>query len=183
MGADTQRSNSSYILNAWGRICLVMNIVHHSVILCINHKKMPFGIFFSIPLRGPISNYLRWMLGSFWPAEIRKPKQSRRIVHHLTVRFEMDSVLEVFPLVVTNHISVKAAVEFSGYSLQYLRRLLRCGKFRWSQDWSGLVNRQISLWILSWECYASYWPAVWSPINFLSADVYKCICFAFTFVV
>ena len=30
-------------------------------------------------------------------------------------------------VVVNNHISVRAAAEFSGYSLQYLRRLLRCG--------------------------------------------------------
>jgi hypothetical protein len=35
---------------------------------------------------------------------------------------------QVSPVVVNNHISVKTAVEFSGYSLQYLRRLLRCGK-------------------------------------------------------
>jgi len=32
------------------------------------------------------------------------------------------------PLVVTNHITVQAAAKYSGYSLQYLRRLLRCGK-------------------------------------------------------
>ena len=31
-------------------------------------------------------------------------------------------------VVVNNHISVRAAAEFSGYSLQFLRRLLRCGK-------------------------------------------------------
>ena len=30
--------------------------------------------------------------------------------------------------IVNNHIPVKAAAEFSGYSLQYLRRLLRCGR-------------------------------------------------------
>ncbi len=30
--------------------------------------------------------------------------------------------------VLNNHISVKAAAAFSGYSLQYLRRLLRNGK-------------------------------------------------------
>ena len=41
---------------------------------------------------------------------------------------EMDSVSEEFPLVLNNHISVYAAAEFSGYSLQYLRRLLRYGK-------------------------------------------------------
>lgn len=40
----------------------------------------------------------------------------------------MESVSEVFPLVVTNHISVKVAADYSGYSLQYLRRLLRAGK-------------------------------------------------------
>ena len=47
----------------------------------------------------------------------------------------MDSV---FSLVVNNHISVKAAAEFSGYSLQYLRRLLRNGKlvgFKIGQVW------------------------------------------------
>lgn len=35
---------------------------------------------------------------------------------------------QVFPVVVNNHISVQAAAEFSGYSLQYLRRLLRCDR-------------------------------------------------------
>ena len=40
----------------------------------------------------------------------------------------MESVLDVFPLVVTNHLSVQVAAEISGYSLQYLRRLLRNGK-------------------------------------------------------
>lgn len=51
---------------------------------------------------------------------------------------EMDSVSGVFPFVVNNHISVKAAAEISGYSLQYLRRLLRCGKlegFKIGQVW------------------------------------------------
>ena len=39
----------------------------------------------------------------------------------------MDS--HISPLVVVNnHISIQAAAEFSGYSLQYLRRLLRSGK-------------------------------------------------------
>jgi hypothetical protein len=32
------------------------------------------------------------------------------------------------PFMVNNHISVKAAAEISGYSLQCLRRLLRNGK-------------------------------------------------------
>ena len=40
----------------------------------------------------------------------------------------MVSILEVFPDVVNNHISVQVAAEFSGYSLQYLRWLLHCGK-------------------------------------------------------
>ena len=35
---------------------------------------------------------------------------------------------QIFSVVVNNHISVQTAAEFSGYSLQYLRRLLRCGK-------------------------------------------------------
>ena len=50
----------------------------------------------------------------------------------------MDSVSEVFPFVVNNHMSVQAAAEFSGYSLQYLRRLLRNGKiegFKIGQVW------------------------------------------------
>ena len=50
----------------------------------------------------------------------------------------MDSVLEEIPFVVNNHISVQAAVEYSGYSLQYLRRLLRNGKlegFKIGQVW------------------------------------------------
>ena len=33
-----------------------------------------------------------------------------------------------FPQVLNNHISVQAAAGYSGYSLQYLRRLLRNGK-------------------------------------------------------
>jgi len=32
------------------------------------------------------------------------------------------------PQVLNNHISVQVAVSYSGYSLQYLRRLLRTGK-------------------------------------------------------
>jgi len=32
--------------------------------------------------------------------------------------------------IINNHISVQAAFEYSGYSLQYLRRLLRRGKLR-----------------------------------------------------
>jgi hypothetical protein len=32
------------------------------------------------------------------------------------------------PFVIANHISVQAAAEISGYSPQYLRRLLRCSK-------------------------------------------------------
>jgi excisionase family DNA binding protein len=31
-------------------------------------------------------------------------------------------------VVLSNHISVQTAADFSGYSLQYIRRLLRCGK-------------------------------------------------------
>ena len=49
---------------------------------------------------------------------------------------EMDFVS--IPLVVTNHITVQAAAEYSGYSLQYLRRLLRIGKlegFKIGQVW------------------------------------------------
>ena len=34
----------------------------------------------------------------------------------------------VLPQVLNNHMSVQMAAEYSGYSLQYLRRLLRTGK-------------------------------------------------------
>ena len=34
----------------------------------------------------------------------------------------------VFPQVLNNHISVQVAASYSGYSTQYLRRLLRNGK-------------------------------------------------------
>lgn len=39
----------------------------------------------------------------------------------------MDSYISP-PMVVNNHISAQVAAEFSGYNLQYIRRLLRCGK-------------------------------------------------------
>ena len=42
------------------------------------------------------------------------------------------------PIVVNNHITVQAAADYSGYSLQYIRRLLRCGKlagFKVGQVW------------------------------------------------
>ena len=45
---------------------------------------------------------------------------------------------QISPVVVNNHISVKAAADLSGYSLQYLRRLLRNGKlegFKIGQVW------------------------------------------------
>jgi len=39
----------------------------------------------------------------------------------------MDPDLKIISFVVTNHISVQAAAEYSGYSLHYMRRLLRLG--------------------------------------------------------
>ena len=39
-----------------------------------------------------------------------------------------------------NLISVKAAAECSGYSQQYMRRLLRAGQVGWSKAGSGLVD-------------------------------------------
>jgi excisionase family DNA binding protein len=55
---------------------------------------------------------------------------------------------QVSPVVVNNHISVKAASEFSGYSLQYLRRLLRCGKL------AGLKIGQI--WLIDRDAFLAY---------------------------
>jgi excisionase family DNA binding protein len=60
----------------------------------------------------------------------------------------MDSVLDVFPQVVTNHISVQAAAELSGYSLQYLRRLLRCGKLE------GIKIGQV--WLIDKSAFEDY---------------------------
>ena len=55
---------------------------------------------------------------------------------------------QVSPFVVNNHISVKAAAEFSGYSLQYLRRLLRCGKL------DGLKIGQV--WLIDKSVFEAY---------------------------
>jgi len=61
---------------------------------------------------------------------------------------EMDSVSEEFPFVVNNHISVYAAAEISGYSLQYLRRLLRYGKL------SGIKIGQV--WLIEKDAFLAY---------------------------
>jgi excisionase family DNA binding protein len=60
----------------------------------------------------------------------------------------VDSVSEAFPFVVNNHISVQAAAEFSGYSLQYLRRLLRCGRL------VGLKIGQV--WLIDKSAFEAY---------------------------
>jgi len=52
------------------------------------------------------------------------------------------------PLIVNNHISVKTAASFSGYSLQYLRRLLRSGKL------DGLKIGQ--LWLIDNATFEAY---------------------------
>ena len=60
----------------------------------------------------------------------------------------MDSGFEVFPVVVNNHVSVQVAAKFSGYSLQYLRCLLRTGKL------AGLKLGQ--LWLIKVESFEAY---------------------------
>jgi excisionase family DNA binding protein len=67
----------------------------------------------------------------------------------------MDSVSKVFPTVVNNQISVQAAAEFSGYSLQYLRRLLRCGRL------VGLKTGQV--WLIDKSAFESYLEKVAKP--------------------
>ena len=52
------------------------------------------------------------------------------------------------PLVVTNHITVQDAANFSGYSLQYLRRLLRNGKM------AGLKIGQV--WLIDKDAFYAY---------------------------
>ena len=55
----------------------------------------------------------------------------------------------VSPLfVVNNHISVQAAAEFSGYSLQYIRRLLRNGRL------AGLKVGQV--WLIDKSAFVDY---------------------------
>jgi len=52
------------------------------------------------------------------------------------------------PIVLNNHISVEAAALYSGYSLQYLRRLLRSGKLL------GLKVGQ--LWLIDKPAFDAY---------------------------
>ena len=59
---------------------------------------------------------------------------------------EMDSAST--PLVVTNHITVQAAAKYSGYSLQYIRRLLRLEKL------AGLKLGQ--QWLIEMESFETY---------------------------
>jgi excisionase family DNA binding protein len=52
------------------------------------------------------------------------------------------------PIVFNNHISVKTAARYSGYSLQYLRRLLRTGKL------TGLKIGQV--WLINKDDFEDY---------------------------
>jgi excisionase family DNA binding protein len=54
----------------------------------------------------------------------------------------------ITPVVVNNHLSVQAAANFSGYSLQYLRRLLRTGKL------AGLKIGQV--WLIDNTAFEEY---------------------------
>ena len=60
----------------------------------------------------------------------------------------MTSDTQIPPFVLNNLISVKSAAEFSGYSLQYLRRLMRMGKL------DGLKLGQI--WLIQMESFEKY---------------------------
>jgi excisionase family DNA binding protein len=59
---------------------------------------------------------------------------------------EMDSVS--VPFVVNNHLTVQAAAEIIGYSLQYIRRLLRCGKL------AGVKVSQV--WLIEKSAFEAY---------------------------
>ena len=52
------------------------------------------------------------------------------------------------PIVVNNHITVKTAAEYSGYSLQYLRRLLRDNKL------AGIKIGQV--WLIDNDVFMAY---------------------------
>ena len=60
----------------------------------------------------------------------------------------MGSLVNSPMIVVNNHISVKAAAEYSDYSLQYLRRLLRSGKL------AGLKIGQV--WLIDSTAFEVY---------------------------
>ena len=60
----------------------------------------------------------------------------------------MLSFNRTFPLVLNNLISIKVAAEYSGYSLQYIRRLLRTGKL------SGLKVGQV--WLIDKTAFEAY---------------------------
>ena len=55
---------------------------------------------------------------------------------------------QISPIVLNNLISVKTAAECSGYSLQYVRRLLRTGKL------AGLKLGQV--WLIQMESFEAY---------------------------
>ena len=54
----------------------------------------------------------------------------------------------ISPLVLNNHISVKAASLYSGYSLQYLRRMMRHGKLP--------AVKVGQLWLIEKGCFDTY---------------------------
>ena len=60
----------------------------------------------------------------------------------------MVSFNQTSTLVLNNHVSVKAAAAFSGYSLQYLHRLLRTGKL------TGLKIGQV--WLIEVASFEAY---------------------------
>jgi excisionase family DNA binding protein len=55
---------------------------------------------------------------------------------------------QISPVVLNNVISVKDAAECSGYSLQYIRRLLRCGRL------AGLKIGQV--WLIEKAAFEAY---------------------------
>lgn len=57
-------------------------------------------------------------------------------------------MLKTSPVVLNNLISVKEAAKFSGYSIQYMRRLLRTGKL------VGLKVGQV--WLIDKETFDAY---------------------------
>jgi hypothetical protein len=60
----------------------------------------------------------------------------------------MSFVISSPSVIVSNHISVQVAAEFSGYSLQYLRRLMRCGRL------AGLKIGQV--WLIEIASFEDY---------------------------
>ena len=83
---------------------------------------------FLVTLSKQLSNDLNAMLNSLLSCSGSKTGADVRDCPALPQEIEMEYVHSYSLVVLNNHLSVQAAADLSGYSPQYLRRLLRCRK-------------------------------------------------------